>query len=73
MSFVETRYEHIVLDGSGVPHIAGTTMAGPALIVVSVQGGERGLSAAMIWSVYLPVWGRTLQSGFYRRSSMPAL
>jgi uncharacterized protein (DUF433 family) len=26
MSLVETRYEHIVLDGAGVPRIAGTTM-----------------------------------------------
>jgi uncharacterized protein (DUF433 family) len=25
MATVETRYEHIVLDESGVPHIAGTT------------------------------------------------
>jgi uncharacterized protein (DUF433 family) len=26
VSFVETRYEHIVLDAQGVPRIAGTTM-----------------------------------------------
>jgi uncharacterized protein (DUF433 family) len=26
MSLAETRYEHIVLDDAGVPHIAGTTM-----------------------------------------------
>ena len=26
MPFAETRYEHIVLDTRGVPHIAGTTM-----------------------------------------------
>jgi uncharacterized protein (DUF433 family) len=26
MSFVETRYEHVVTDENGVPHIAGTTM-----------------------------------------------
>jgi len=26
MSLVETRYEHVVLDDSGVPVIAGTTM-----------------------------------------------
>lgn len=26
MSLVETRYEHIVLDATSVPHIAGTTM-----------------------------------------------
>ena len=26
MSLVETRYEHILLDDSGVPLIAGTTM-----------------------------------------------
>ncbi len=26
MSFVETRYEHIVLDPKGVPLVAGTTM-----------------------------------------------
>ena len=26
MSLVETRYEHIVLDDSGVPRITGTTM-----------------------------------------------
>jgi uncharacterized protein (DUF433 family) len=26
MSLVETRYEHIVLDDSGVPRILGTTM-----------------------------------------------
>jgi uncharacterized protein (DUF433 family) len=26
MSFAETRYEHIVLDGNGIPRISGTTM-----------------------------------------------
>lgn len=26
MSLVETRYEHIVLDDVGIPHITGTTM-----------------------------------------------
>ena len=26
MSFTETRYEHVVLDASGVPLISGTTM-----------------------------------------------
>ena len=26
MSFATTRYEHIVLDQCGVPHMAGTTM-----------------------------------------------
>ena len=26
MSFVETRYEHIILNTDGVPIIAGTTM-----------------------------------------------
>jgi uncharacterized protein (DUF433 family) len=26
MSLVETRYEHIVLDDHGIPHVAGSTM-----------------------------------------------
>lgn len=33
MSVVETRYEHIVLDDAGVPHIAGTTMKVIELVV----------------------------------------
>ena len=33
MSFVETRYEHIVLDESGVPVIAGTRMRVEQLVL----------------------------------------
>ncbi len=39
MSFVETRYEHIVLDDSGVPRIAGTTMKVVELVTAQTAYG----------------------------------
>ncbi len=33
MSYTETRYEHVVLDASGVPLISGTTMKVTELVV----------------------------------------
>ncbi len=33
MSYTETRYEHVVLDTSGVPLISGTTMKVTELVV----------------------------------------
>src|SRR5260370_15306894 len=39
MSFVETRYEHIVLDDSGVPRIVGTTMKVVELVTAQTAYG----------------------------------
>ncbi|HEX5501769.1 MAG TPA: DUF433 domain-containing protein [Thermomicrobiales bacterium] len=39
MSFAETRYEHIVLDDRGVPHIAGTTMKVVELVTAQAAYG----------------------------------
>ena len=39
MSFVETRYEHIVLDGGSVPCIAGTTMKVVELVTAQAAYG----------------------------------
>lgn len=39
MSFVETRYEHIVLDTQGVPLIAGTTMKVVELVTAQAAYG----------------------------------
>ncbi len=39
MSFVETRYEHIVLDARGVPRIAGTTMKVIELVTAQTAYG----------------------------------
>jgi uncharacterized protein (DUF433 family) len=39
MSFVETRYEHIVLDDNGVPRIAGTTMKIVELVTAQTAYG----------------------------------
>ncbi len=39
MLFVETRYEHIVLDEWGIPHIAGTTMKVVELVTAQVAYG----------------------------------
>ena len=39
MSFATTRYEHIVLDERGVPHIAGTTMKVVELVTGQVAYG----------------------------------
>jgi uncharacterized protein (DUF433 family) len=39
MSFVETRYEHIVLDPQGVPLVAGTTMKVIELILAQTAYG----------------------------------
>ncbi len=42
MSLVETRYEHIVLDDTGTPLIAGTTMK---VIVLVLEQAAYGWSA----------------------------
>lgn len=39
VSFVETRYEHIVLDERGVPRIAGTTMKVVELVTAQLAYG----------------------------------
>jgi len=39
MPFVETRYEHIVLDGSNVPRIAGTNMKVVELVTAQAAYG----------------------------------
>lgn len=39
MALVETRYEHIVLDDAGVPHIDGTTMKVIELVLESTAYG----------------------------------
>ncbi len=39
MSFVETRYEHIVLDARGVPRITGTTMKVVELVTAQTAYG----------------------------------
>jgi uncharacterized protein (DUF433 family) len=39
MAFVETRYEHIVVDAAGVPRIAGTTMKVVELVMAQVAYG----------------------------------
>lgn len=39
MALVETRYEHIVLDAAGVPHIDGTTMKVIELVLESTAYG----------------------------------
>jgi uncharacterized protein (DUF433 family) len=39
MSFVETRYEHVVMDEHGVPYIAGTTMKVVELVVAHAEHG----------------------------------
>jgi uncharacterized protein (DUF433 family) len=39
MSFVETRYEHIILDDTGIPRIADTTMKVIELVVERVAYG----------------------------------
>jgi uncharacterized protein (DUF433 family) len=39
MSFVETRYEHIVLNPQGVPIIAGTTMKVIELVLAQTAYG----------------------------------
>jgi len=39
MSFVETRYEHIVVDDNGVPYIAGTTMKVVELVTAQTAHG----------------------------------
>jgi uncharacterized protein (DUF433 family) len=39
MVSVDTRYEHIVLDEHGIPHIAGTTMKVIALVTAQVAYG----------------------------------
>jgi uncharacterized protein (DUF433 family) len=39
VSFAETRYEHIVLDDRGVPHIAGTTMKVVELVTAQTAYG----------------------------------
>ncbi len=39
MPFAETRYEHVVLDEQGVPHIAGTTMKVVELVTAQAAYG----------------------------------
>jgi uncharacterized protein (DUF433 family) len=39
MAFVETRYEHVVLDDQGVPRIAGTTMKVMELVTAQTAYG----------------------------------
>jgi uncharacterized protein (DUF433 family) len=39
VSYAETRYEHIVLDDRGVPHIAGTTMKVVELVTAQIAYG----------------------------------
>lgn len=39
MTFASTRYEHIVLDEHGVPHIAGTTMKVVELVTARLAYG----------------------------------
>ena len=39
MSFASTRYEHVVLDERGVPHIAGTTMKVVELVTAQLSYG----------------------------------
>lgn len=39
MSSTETRYEHIVLDAHGIPHIGGTTMKVVELVTAQTAYG----------------------------------
>lgn len=39
MAFVETRYEHVVLDDQGVPRISGTTMKITELVTAQTAYG----------------------------------
>jgi uncharacterized protein (DUF433 family) len=39
MSFVDTRYEHVVMDENGVPYIAGTTMKVVELVTAQTAHG----------------------------------
>jgi uncharacterized protein (DUF433 family) len=39
MSFVETRYEHVVTDENDIPYIAGTTMKVVELVMAQTAHG----------------------------------
>ncbi len=81
MSFVESRYEHIVMDENGVPHIAGTTMKVVELVTAQTAHGwspeERHfqfpyLSLGQIYSSLAYYWDHqgVLDQDIARRQAM---
>jgi uncharacterized protein (DUF433 family) len=79
MSVVETRYEHVVLDDSGVPLIAGTTTKVVELVVEKMAYGwspeeshlqHPYLSLGQIYSAFAYYWDHAdaLNQDIQRRS-----